>query len=388
VSGSAETAIYATMPQTIGAVTYGLHGVSRSSENGSAGVVGEATDGFGATRGVIGAVSSPSGIAGLFESEDGLGTILSGRNSSGEVFSVTAGGTVTGTSFTGDGSGLTGISDVACSGCISEGELAFDPATQSELDGQTHVGEDITGGTVAEAWIDGALARDSEVMTIVESHDGAGSGMDADTVDGAHATAFASAGHDHLGETWTTATDGLTVETSGTGTYNALKGVATDTGDGYAVGVMGKISNTNGSGVLGWSTDTQYGGIALKGYNRSQSHPTALLVNDNGGPMIMASQSHSLTDTVFEVGWHGDVNADGHLRVDGLIFGAGGEAPVITSDCGKFVAVTFCPAGAVDAPDCGTTPPAGTFCEYDGGCSNLSIALNNCGDYDWYFKVE
>jgi hypothetical protein len=48
----------------------------------------------------------------------------------------------------------------------------------------THSGADITSGTVAEARIDNALARDNEVMPKVLASDGAGSGLDADKLDG------------------------------------------------------------------------------------------------------------------------------------------------------------------------------------------------------------
>jgi hypothetical protein len=53
-----------------------------------------------------------------------------------------------------------------------------------------HAGEEITSGTVAEPRIDGALARDAEVMNTVKASDGPGSGLDADTVDGKHAADF------------------------------------------------------------------------------------------------------------------------------------------------------------------------------------------------------
>lgn len=52
-------------------------------------------------------------------------------------------------------------------------------------------------GTVAEARIDPAIARDAEVFPLVLSQDGAGSGLDADLLDGQHAAAFAGAAHTH-----------------------------------------------------------------------------------------------------------------------------------------------------------------------------------------------
>jgi len=52
-----------------------------------------------------------------------------------------------------------------------------------------HPGEAIASGTVAEDRIAAALARDSEVLPIVLAGDGSGSGLDADLLDGLHASA-------------------------------------------------------------------------------------------------------------------------------------------------------------------------------------------------------
>ena len=62
-----------------------------------------------------------------------------------------------------------------------------------------HSGGDITSGTVAEGRIDGSIARDDEVMPTVKANDGAGSGVDADTLDGQNSSAFASSSHNHDG---------------------------------------------------------------------------------------------------------------------------------------------------------------------------------------------
>jgi ribose 5-phosphate isomerase RpiB len=70
----------------------------------------------------------------------------------------------------------------------------------------THSGSDITSGTVAEARIAAALARDSEVFGIVTDSDGANSGLDADLLDGLSSTAFANASHTHSGSDITSGT--------------------------------------------------------------------------------------------------------------------------------------------------------------------------------------
>jgi len=60
-----------------------------------------------------------------------------------------------------------------------------------------HSGGDITSGTVADARIASTIARDSEIMSTVLANDGAGSGLQADYLDGYHASAFAFSTHYH-----------------------------------------------------------------------------------------------------------------------------------------------------------------------------------------------
>ncbi|RIK42413.1 MAG: hypothetical protein DCC55_08930 [Chloroflexi bacterium] len=68
---------------------------------------------------------------------------------------------------------------------------AFAPASHP------HDGSAVTSGTIAEARIDPAIARDGEIVPAVLAADGAGSGLDADLLDGQNADAFATAGHRH-----------------------------------------------------------------------------------------------------------------------------------------------------------------------------------------------
>ncbi|MEO8195247.1 MAG: hypothetical protein ABI689_00850 [Thermoanaerobaculia bacterium] len=58
----------------------------------------------------------------------------------------------------------------------------------------SHPGEAITSGTVADARIAGTLTRDAEVFGIVTSNDGAGSGLDADFLDGLSSSDFQTTG--------------------------------------------------------------------------------------------------------------------------------------------------------------------------------------------------
>jgi hypothetical protein len=69
------------------------------------------------------------------------------------------------------------------------------------LDGQDSAffrnAANINAGTLADARIPAAVARDGEVLGLVLAGDGAGSGLDADLLDGQESAAFAAAGHDH-----------------------------------------------------------------------------------------------------------------------------------------------------------------------------------------------
>src|SRR5271157_5988718 len=111
--------------------SFGLYGIANGT--GGIAVKGLANSPKGATNGVNGEVSSPAGIAGVFNNDAG-GQILSGQNNGIEEFSVDgsgnvkAAGTFTGTSFTGSftgsGAGLTGIPFSGLSGTLLPGQLS------------------------------------------------------------------------------------------------------------------------------------------------------------------------------------------------------------------------------------------------------------------------
>jgi hypothetical protein len=80
---------------------------------------------------------------------------------------------------------------------VLDGDLTISGSLSGGSHG--HSGNDITSGTVGEAYVDAALARDSEIMPTVLANDGAASGLDADLLDGSDASAFAGATHAHSG---------------------------------------------------------------------------------------------------------------------------------------------------------------------------------------------
>ncbi len=150
-----------------------------------------------------------------------------------------------------------------------------------------HAGVDISTGVVAEPRIDAALARDDEVLPLVLGRDGAGSGFDADLLDGQQAAAFASTSHDHFGAVWSGnnaqlgfsisnlgAGDGMRVySNTSQGNYAAI--YARNTGaspaidaassQGYAIKALGEdhtgvYGETNGD----WSWKSGVHGVAKK----------------------------------------------------------------------------------------------------------------------------
>ena len=86
------------------------------------------------------------------------------RNASGNF----AAGAISAASFSGSGSNLT---------ALNAGNIAV--------------------GILTATFIDPAIARDNEILPVVLANDGAGSGLDADVLDGLNATAFATATHTH-----------------------------------------------------------------------------------------------------------------------------------------------------------------------------------------------
>ena len=200
-----------------------------------------------------------------------------GGGSGGAPGAVEVLGALNAVSLAGDGSALHGVTadmadDLACAGCVSESELSFDPATQSELDAQTHDGSDIVSGTVAEPRIHSSLARDAEIILTVLAGDGHGTGINADLLDGAHGGAYAWTSHGHFGHVWSGSAhqgQALDLENTydGSGNSRGLRAyVNSSLGSalfgqaqkltGWAIGVHGHSNGDTGTGVKGVAAST------------------------------------------------------------------------------------------------------------------------------------
>jgi hypothetical protein len=188
---------------------------------------------------------------------------------------ITINGALTATSLSGDGSGLTNVpagahvhagTDIT-SGLVADARIDAAIARDSEVSAHTtrtdnphsvtaaqtgaaaavhaHAGADITSGIVAETYIDSAIARDSEIITTVKANDGSGSGLDADLLDGQDSTAFMPTSTDNwVDESGDTMTGSLSV--GGDLSTDGWLGVGTQT-PGYDV----QIHNPTTTGYRG-----------------------------------------------------------------------------------------------------------------------------------------
>ncbi len=169
----------------------GTAGAEASTATGVAAVRGESADLSGNAYGLFGISHSPQGAGVVARNESvGADLVLDGEAQGQADTLLTQSGidrpSASAQTF-----------DVGNSGAGTM-SLTVDGAAVS-LAGHLHAGADIATGTVADPRIAGSLTRDSEVMPIVLANDGPGSGLDADTLDGVQAAAFAPATHLHAG---------------------------------------------------------------------------------------------------------------------------------------------------------------------------------------------
>ncbi|MFZ0793467.1 MAG: tail fiber domain-containing protein [Candidatus Korobacteraceae bacterium] len=103
-------------------INYGVYG--RSASTGGVGVWGSSTSATGSTVGIIASVASANGTAAVLNNAAG-GKIISGQNNGVQKFSVDGSGNVNALgTFTGNGSGLTGIQFTQLSGTLANSQLS------------------------------------------------------------------------------------------------------------------------------------------------------------------------------------------------------------------------------------------------------------------------
>lgn len=188
---------------------------------------------------------------------------------------------------------------------LLDGSHATDFAAVSH----SHSAGDITSGTLNDARIPSGITRDSEVMSIVLAADGHSSGLDADTIDGAH----------YEVNNWTPA---LTIGGSATGiTYNTSNTIGVYTKIGRYVHVAFRVALTD--------KGSNTGAVVLTGlpYAISSSSPSsgsmryytlAWLVNVSSSPngfVVLAGLpgSSTITLTIQEVTGTGGNLTNAHL---------------------------------------------------------------------------
>lgn len=175
--------------------------------------------------------------------------------------------------------------------------------------------------------------------TIFNVTEGAGSGLDADTVDGLHAAELVGGAHDHFGQTWSdSASAGLTISTadsagsgihginsSASGFNHGVRGSAASSNgrgvfgeanamSGGAFGVFGISYSVDGSGVHGRADATSGPGFGVFGRSRSAAGVGGVFVNDGGGLLIAADNAAApnLNALEFAVDNVGNVSAQSY----------------------------------------------------------------------------
>jgi len=207
----------------IAGYTYGEDPIAATIYGENLGEAGIGIEGVSAAGiGALGESSEGAGVVGVTGYGDGmLDEAL--RN---EVVSQQAG--VYGWSSSGSGGYFHSDGGTAIH-AAGDAEVTGDLTVHGSLNGgvHSHNGEAITGGTVAEPYIDSEIARDGEIMPTVLGNDGAGSTLDADRLDGYDAAGLMSAaGTTTLyGSTTTdsvTEMDRFTVQVPGPGTVTLM----------------------------------------------------------------------------------------------------------------------------------------------------------------------
>lgn len=413
-SFTGKTAIMAVQPDATGE-TYGVYGVTSSETDGSAGVLGEATAATGEIYGVGGVTASVEGAGVVaFNTANGADLLLGDESSSAAL-------TESGLDRPSPGPVVFEFTNSEAAGTMTLQVDGTDVVTtltdRDTLDGLgCGVGEiPKWNGTFWYCSPDedttysngNQLGLAGTTFNVLE---GAGSGLDADTLDGHNTDYFATAAHGHFGAIWSgSATDGLKVDNTSSGTSFAIKGWATGASGG-TFGVFGKSNSTGGTGVWGWadaatgettgvsglsssdagtgvlaeassSTGTTYG---VHGTSGSADGYAGYFENTNGGIDIMAGGSGDVVQTL---AGNGLVKAAAYFFCDNepevyrYFNNVPGAGPITISDDGLLhcdIDVGFDLSGRF-----WVVTQVDSYCETlycDPGSSDTTL---NCRGYDW-----
>lgn len=164
------------------------------------------------------------------------------------------------------------------------------------------------------------LALASTTFNVVE---GAGSGLDADTVDGLNAADLAGVAHTHAGQVWTSTQTsqstlvGISAALVGAGLEGrnsvgaGLIGTATASSGSNAIGVRATTQSTLGIGVSGSAFANSGATLGILGLSESPAGAGGLFLNNGGGLLLAASNASTptLAGLEFSVDNDGDVVA-------------------------------------------------------------------------------
>ncbi|MBP6438548.1 MAG: hypothetical protein KA280_03690 [Thermomonas sp.] len=254
-------------------------------------------DGAGTTRGVHGSVASPSGVGVLAENThpSGFDLQLAGPVPAqvNEREWRLAAATPQSVNFTNpSGSMSVLVQGQPLITAATDQNTTYSPGNQLALAGTT--------------------------FNVVE---GAGSGLDADTVDGVNVADLAGVAHTHAGQTWTSGGQSTLVGSAaallgggfeGRNSIGAgLIGSATATTGANAIGVRASTQSTSGIGVSGSAFANSGPALGIYGLSNSLAGAGGLFSNDGGGLLLAASNASTptLAGLEFSVDNDGDVVA-------------------------------------------------------------------------------